>query len=217
LVASDDDEPLGGVLAGGVLAPEELLLLGALLGLELAPPEAEPELDFEGSVALGEVLEDELAPELDGGVDGGVALLLELPLVLPLLPVVLPVPLSWPHAARPKARATVAAMIESFMNPPWLGIRKSSKERARAQVPENRDLVPGPVELLTCCRGWWWSAWTRSPASRSRRPGYGLRCRWSPTSPSPWPTSRPRRRLSLPDRNLPALRRAPSKLQLPMP
>jgi hypothetical protein len=125
LVASDD-EPLGGVLAA-----EELLLLGALLGLELAPPEAEPELDFEGSVALGEVvelppegevLEDELAPELDGGVDGGVALLLELPLVLPLLPVVLPVPLSWPHAARPKARATVAAMIESFMNPPWLGI-----------------------------------------------------------------------------------------------
>jgi len=131
LVASDDDEPLG-----GVLAPEELLLLGALLGAEVAPPEAAPELDLEGSVALGEldeappegeVAEDELEPELEGGV------VVALPLVLPLLPVVLPVPLSWPHAARPKARATVAAMIESFMNPPWLGIPKeSSKERAKA-------------------------------------------------------------------------------------
>lgn len=110
LVASEDDEaPLGELLApeellpllGGVLlAPEELLLGGVLDddGLEeLAPPEAEPELDFEGSLALGEldelppegeVAEDELEPELEGGVDDA------LPLVLPLLPVVLPVPLS---------------------------------------------------------------------------------------------------------------------------
>jgi hypothetical protein len=106
--ASEDDEALGGVLEpeelpllGGVLlAPEELLLGGVLDddGLEeLAPPEAEPELDFEGSVALGEldelppegeVAEDELEPELEGGVVDA------LPLVLPLLPVVLPVPLS---------------------------------------------------------------------------------------------------------------------------
>lgn len=108
-------------------------------GLELAPPEAEPdaapEPDFEGSVALGEVeellpldgevAEDELEPELDGGVEG-VALLLELPLVLPLLPADLPEPLSWPQAARPKAKATAAASVESFMCPPWLAIRKKA-------------------------------------------------------------------------------------------
>jgi hypothetical protein len=100
--------------------------------LPLAPPEAEPdaepEPDLEGSVALGEldeplgeVAEEEL--ELGGGVE------LELPLVLPLvllplLPADLPEPESWPQAARPKAKATAAASVESFMCPPWLGIRK---------------------------------------------------------------------------------------------
>ncbi len=127
---------------GELLAPEELLelvlgdLLGSLLpdGLVLAPPEAEPDaepevdLSFEGSVALDEEL-DELGEveelPLDGEVlDGGVEL--ALPLVLPLLPVVLPVPLSWPQAARPKAKATAAASVESFMCPPWLGLRKKA-------------------------------------------------------------------------------------------
>jgi hypothetical protein len=126
-------------------APE----LGELeLGLlELAPPEAEPELDFDGSVALGEL--DELPPEgevaedeelePDGGVDG-VALLLELPLVLPLLPADLPVPLSWPQAARPKARATAAANVESFMCPPWLGIRKNAARNGPGRKPLNTGL-----------------------------------------------------------------------------
>jgi hypothetical protein len=101
---------------------------GELLLDELAPPEAEPELGFDGSDELGELgvvelppegeLLEELEPELDGGVDG--ELLLEL---LPLLPADLPVPLSWPQAARPKAKATAAASVESFMCPPWLGIR----------------------------------------------------------------------------------------------
>jgi hypothetical protein len=36
------------------------------------------------------------------------------------------------HAARPKASATAAASIESFMCPPWVGIPKEcSKLRAR--------------------------------------------------------------------------------------
>ncbi|HEX2197828.1 MAG TPA: hypothetical protein VHG88_04300 [Burkholderiales bacterium] len=111
-VAPDDEAPLGELLAPDELLLGELLgelLLGELpllpdapdgLELELAPPEAEPELDFEGSVALGEldelppegeVAEDEPEPEL-GGVDDAPPLVL--PLVLPLLPVVLPVPLS---------------------------------------------------------------------------------------------------------------------------
>jgi hypothetical protein len=102
------------------------------LELELAPPEAEPELDFEGSVALGELdelllpLEGEVAedePEL-GGVE--LALPLALPLVLPLLPADLPEPLSWPQAARPNAKATASASEESFMCPPWLAIRKKA-------------------------------------------------------------------------------------------
>jgi hypothetical protein len=93
----------------------------------LAPPEAEPEepgelgvadeLDgLDGLVELppdGELDEDELEPGLDGVEDeGGVALL---PL-LDLLP-----PPSSPHAARPKAKATATARVESFMSPPWLG------------------------------------------------------------------------------------------------
>ena len=114
-------------------------MLGSLLpdGLELAPPEAEPDaapevdLSFEGSVALEEEL-DELGEveelPLDGELDGGVelALPLALPLVLPLLPADLPEPLSWPQAARPKAKATAAASVESFMCPPWLAIRKKA-------------------------------------------------------------------------------------------
>lgn len=109
------------------MAPAEPLLLdgGVAAGLlpEVAPPEAEPELDLEGS-ELGVVAE--LPPEgepdedeLEGGVDG-VVLLLELPLVPPLLGDLL-LPLSGPQAARPKAMATATASVESFMSPPWLG------------------------------------------------------------------------------------------------
>ena len=75
-------------------------------GLELAPPEAEPDPDLEGSVALGELelgdeleelgelgeVEEEEEPELDGGVE--LELPLVLPLVLPLLPADLPEPVS---------------------------------------------------------------------------------------------------------------------------
>jgi len=127
----------------GVAAPdEELPPLVLPEAAPLAPPEAAPEPDesFGASEELGaldeldeelgelgvvaelppegELDEDELAPELDGGVDGVVALPLVLPLVLPLD---LPVPLSWPQAARPNARATDTASVESFMSPPWLG------------------------------------------------------------------------------------------------
>jgi len=134
---------LAGSFAGSV-APEELEgalpeeLDGALPLVEPeAPPEAEPELDF-GVVAElppeGEVDEDELEPELDGGgvVDEGEDELLLLPLVpLPALPP----PLSWPQAARPKAMATASANVESFMCPPWLGIRKTAAKNGPGVSP----------------------------------------------------------------------------------
>ena len=119
-------------MAPDELLGEELLPEADPEALPLAPPEAEP--DLEGSVALGELeLGDELDElgelgeveeelELEGGVER------ELPLVLPLvlLPADLPEPVSWPQAARPKAKATAAASVESFMCPPWLGIRKKA-------------------------------------------------------------------------------------------
>lgn len=106
----------------------------------LAPPEADPDFDesLDGSPAPEELAEPDepgVADELDepDGLDGLVELpldgeldeddggvpLLPLPL-LPLLPDLLP-PLSWPQAARPKAKATATARVESFMSPPWLG------------------------------------------------------------------------------------------------
>lgn len=116
------------------MAPEELL--GALelgLGLEVEPPpEAEPDFDSSLDASLEEL----------GGVAEGLDALLELPLEgdegepglgvegdgedalpleLPLLPADLPPPLSWPHAARPRAKATATASVESFMSPPWVG------------------------------------------------------------------------------------------------
>ncbi len=143
-----------GSFAGSV-APEELPL--ALPEAEpLAPPEAEPELDFEGSLAgslapdeledddgelgvvaelplEGEVVEDELEPELDGGgvdEDG------EEELLEPLVPLLdLPPPLSWPQAARPKAMATASARVESFMCPPWLGIRNKAAKNGPGPNP----------------------------------------------------------------------------------
>jgi hypothetical protein len=128
------DESL--LLAGGVA---DGVLLEELLGAELLPPEAEPELDLDGSVAellplAGALDEDELEPELEGGVDEGVELLLELPLVPPLLGDLV-VPLSWPQAARPKAMATATARVESFMCPPWLGYRKKAAKNGPGLNP----------------------------------------------------------------------------------
>ena len=142
-----------GSFAGSV-APEELEgalpeeLDGALPLVEpVAPPEAAPELDFEESLPLdegelggvaelppeGELDEDELEPELEGGgvVDEG-----EDELLLPLVPLpALPPPLSWPQAARPKAMATASANVESFMCPPWLGIRKTAAKNGPGVSP----------------------------------------------------------------------------------
>jgi len=154
-------------------------VLGALPLVEPeAPPEAEPELDFEGSLAgslapdeledddgeLGGVAElppegelDEVEPEVDDGgvVDEGEDELLLLPLVpLPALPP----PLSWPQAARPKAMATANAIVESFMGPPWLGIRKKAAKNGPGVNPLNSEgqcparcrhfLLPGTSYLL---------------------------------------------------------------------
>ncbi|MGH8739271.1 MAG: hypothetical protein ACREUN_00095 [Burkholderiales bacterium] len=117
---------------------------------EVAPPEAEPELDLEGSELgagaelppEGELDEDELDPELDGGVDGVVALPLVLPLVLPLLGDLV-LPLSWPQAARPKAMATATARVESFMYSSMVGMsRESSKERAGSKPLNSQGQYP---------------------------------------------------------------------------
>jgi hypothetical protein len=96
----------------GCAAELELELEGLLLGeVALAPPEAEP--DFDVSLELdeapadgdeGEVLGEVAVPELEEpGVD-------EVLLVSPRS-----------QAASPKASATAAARMESFMCPPWLG------------------------------------------------------------------------------------------------
>jgi hypothetical protein len=123
-----------------------------LLVEPLAPPEAEPELDLAGSLApdeleddddgeLGGVAElppegelDEVEPEVDDGgvLDEGEDELLLLPLAP--LPALLP-PLSWPQAARPKAMATASANVESFMCPPWLGIRKKAAKNGPGVNP----------------------------------------------------------------------------------
>lgn len=182
-----------------LLEPEALE--GGLEGLVVAPPDAEPDPGFAGSVALGElgvapddeldelgevaelppegdvVDEGELEPVLDGGVE--LAPLLVLPLVVPLV-----VSLSWPQAARPKAMATAIARVESFMCPPWLDEGESSKLRARGKPLKSRGPSLGPAlrdAATWCCRGCAWP----DPAGRWRRRcrrGCGS-CRWSPTSP----------------------------------
>jgi hypothetical protein len=97
----------------------ELELESLLLGEE-APPEAE--LDFDGSL-------DPLIPEDELDEEPGVLGLLldEAPLdgdegeLLGVDEVRLELSLPRSHAARPKASATAAARMESFMCPPWLG------------------------------------------------------------------------------------------------
>jgi hypothetical protein len=102
----------------GVL-PEVALEL--LLGLDEAPPpalffssvliDAEPEAAPEGAVLV--VPEgEEVAPDEDAAPEGGVL----------VSRAVRPALLLSPQAARPKARETAAARMESFMcSPPWLG------------------------------------------------------------------------------------------------
>jgi hypothetical protein len=222
-----------GWVAPDELLGEELLPEADPEALPLAPPEAEPDPDLEGSVALGELeLGDELdeldelgelgevedEPELEGGVE--LALPLVLPLVLlPLLPADLPEPVSWPQAARPKAKATAAASVESFMCPPWLGIRKKAANNGPGpsrclQRPNarHREHLARATEFLTCCPGSWSNAWT-NPVSRSSHPGSYPCCRWSPTSRR----TQTSRRQRLPGRIQRARLPAPSKLPLPMP
>ena len=134
-------------LLGELVLPlaEPELLLGLLAPGELAPPEAEPdfaasleplvpdeELDEEPGelgLELGE-LDDAPADGDEGELLGEVLELDELgelgvdEVLLELSP--------RSQAARPKASATAAASIESFMRPPRLGYRKERcKLRAR--------------------------------------------------------------------------------------
>lgn len=143
VVAAGELELAGWLLVlGEVLEPAPAAPLGVLpevalellLGLVEAPPpalffssvliEAEPEAAPEGEVDDGaELDEEEAAPE--GAVEGDV--------VEPdedaapegevlVSRAVRPALLLSPQAARPKARETAAARMESFMcSPPWLG------------------------------------------------------------------------------------------------
>ncbi len=100
-----------------LVVPDAELLL---LGLDDAPPpalffssvvtDAEPEAEPEGEVLV--VPEgEEVAPDEDAAPEGGVL----------VSRAVRPELLS-PQAARPRARETAAARMESFMcSPPWLG------------------------------------------------------------------------------------------------
>jgi hypothetical protein len=126
LVGSGLVEP-GVELLAPPLGELELLLLEEL-GL-LAPPEADPDLGV--SLEADPLMpEDELDEDgLDGldvappdGEDGELGedvLELEEPDVLLGLS-----PRS--HAARPRASATATAIAESFMCPPWVGVRKKN-------------------------------------------------------------------------------------------
>jgi hypothetical protein len=91
----------GGVVAGAVAAGG--VVAGGVAAGAVAPPEAELDAEPDGDdgdvLGEGEVVELELE---EPGVDEAFLS-----------------PLS--HAARPKASATAAAKIESFMCPPWLG------------------------------------------------------------------------------------------------
>lgn len=97
------------LLLGLVEAPPALFFssVGALAGAELDEEEAAPE--GEDGVVAPEG--DEVEPDEDAAPEGGVL----------VSRAVLPELLS-PQAARPKAKETAAARIESFMcSPPWLG------------------------------------------------------------------------------------------------
>jgi hypothetical protein len=123
------------------LGDEELGLLElgelALGDEELAPPEAEP--DFEASLepdplTPAEELEedpgdvgDEEAP-LDGD-EGELGEDAVLELEEPGLDEVLLESPPRSHAASPKARATAAARMESFMSPPWVGNQAKAKAK----------------------------------------------------------------------------------------
>ena len=105
-----------------VVPDAELLLLLGLLdapppalffssGVVVAEPEAEPDAAPEGAVLV--VPEgEEVAPDEDAAPEGGVL----------VSRAVRPALLLSPQAARPRARETAAARMESFMcSPPWLG------------------------------------------------------------------------------------------------
>jgi hypothetical protein len=135
----DEPELLGWALE---LELEGWLALESLL--EVEPPEALPD----GELALleeapGAVVAPPVPPteaefdEEPGAVDGddGVAVSLRAVLELeePGAVEVRSGPLS--QAARPKASATATARVESFMFPPWVGIRKKAAISAPGLTP----------------------------------------------------------------------------------
>ena len=110
-LAPPEAEPdFDGSLEADPLIPEdELLEAPGELGLEDAPAEGVEEVPLEGD-------EDELLLEGDddGELDGEDDVLeLDEPALL--------LESGRSHAARPNARATANARVESFMCPPWLG------------------------------------------------------------------------------------------------
>ena len=128
----EPDVELLGELVLPLAAPElpgwaaELELESLLGEVALAPPEAEPgfaaSLELDPLIPPDELLDDEPgAVGLDEAPLDGDVLELEEPAVDGDL---LVSPRS--HAARPRASATATARVESFMCPPWVGVRKKN-------------------------------------------------------------------------------------------
>ena len=124
-------EPLGELVLP-LAAPEllgcaaELELESVLLGeVALAPPEAEPgfavSLELDPLIPVDELDEEPGALGLDEAPLDGDVLELEAPGADEVL---LVSPRS--HAARPRASASAIARVESFMCPPWVGVRKKN-------------------------------------------------------------------------------------------
>jgi hypothetical protein len=121
LVLGEVEEPAPAeleLLLGLVDAPPPALFFSSVL--VAAEPEAAPEgevddgaeLDEEEAAPDGAVEGDVVEPDEDAAPEGGVL----------VSRAVRPALLLSPQAARPKARETAAARMESFMcSPPWLG------------------------------------------------------------------------------------------------
>lgn len=108
--------------ADPLMPAEELDEAPGVAGVDEAPPvpptEAEPDADPEGLDGVVAPLGEEAVLELD---EPGAVLVR--------------FGLSASHAASPKARATAAVRMDSFMCPPWLGYRSNGANYAPGLIP----------------------------------------------------------------------------------
>lgn len=178
---------------------------GVLDAPPVPPTDAEPEAEPEGLDGVVAPLGEEAVLELD---EPGA--------------VVVRFGLSASHAASPKARATAAVRMDSFMCPPWVGIKKyRCKLRARPNpliAKEPAGHVKKGAENITCCRRAPWG----SPDASVLRAGSCRsetcpQCRPRPTGSSfRWPKCR-RSRLARDRIPRSGRRSGPEQLPLQMP